>query len=173
MAIFRKRRMVAPINSRKHFVSRPVALVAAAAIANIPIVTSVVASAVNLVNEVIEGSVVKAIWVEMWIISNAAANTSSFTITLEKVPAGATQMTVAQAVNLMVYPNKKNILYTTQGIVSANAAGAQVVPVLRQFFAIPKGKQRMGLGDEIILNIFATGGEALNTCGMFIYKEYY
>ncbi len=170
--MFHKRKTLATINSRKHFVPRVVTLVASGAISNVPIVTSVVAASVDLVNEVIEGSVVKAVWVELWAISNAAANVVSFTITLEKVPAGATSMTAAQSVGLGTYPNKKNILYTTQGILSSNTPGAQAVPIIRQWFAIPKGKQRMGLGDEIMLNILAVS-EAMNTCGMFIYKEYY
>jgi len=59
-------------------------------------------------------------------------------------------------------------LYTTQGLTSEQNANA--VPIIRQWFKIPKGKQRFGLGDQMVLNISAAQ-EGVENCGMFIFKE--
>ncbi len=167
-----RRRMLAPINSVKHYVHRAVTSVVTATVLNDSIVDAVVASAVSTPNEVLEGSVVKAVFVELWI--NAIASVggiTAFNISLEKVPAGVAKMTNAQSLNLMVYPNKKNILYTTQGELSSLSI-AQAVPILRQWFAIPKGKQRFGLADELILNVSVISTNDLSVCGFYTYKEY-
>ncbi len=121
-------------------------------------------------NEVLEGSIIKAVYLEIWLHGTGTTGTvSSFNMTLEKRPANAASMTIGQANALDAYPNKKNILYTTQGIVGPE--DTQAVPMLRQWFAIPKGKQRMGFEDDIVLNI-ASIVTTFNVCGMFIYKEY-
>ncbi len=131
-----------------------------------------VASAGSNTRDVEEGALVKAIFCEMWLSNNGAAGvTGQFTLIVEKKPAGATAITVAQMANLSAYPNKKNILYTTQGIIGTSASGP-TVPVIRNFILIPKGKQRMGLGDQMILTISNISGETLQRCGFFTYKEY-
>ncbi len=164
-------RMVAPIVSIKHFVARALTSTGAGAMSNLSLVVSVAQTAVVNTRDVVEGSIVKAVWIELWIISTDGTGLiSQFVITLEKLPAQATAMTAAQALNLMAYPNKKNILYTTQGMIGSEVDG-QPVPIIRQWFKIPKGKQRMGLGDRINLN-FTTVGQAVSSCGMFIFKEY-
>ncbi len=164
--------MAAPINANKHYVHHPIAAVAAGAISNIPIAAAIVAPAVTNASSVEEGSIVKAIWVEMWIIGvGATDNQSTFLMALEKVPAGATKMTHTQSLNLGAYLNKKNILYSTQGLVGSNVDGGGSTPMIRGWFKIPKGKQRFGLGDDLVLNVAATGN-AINICGIFTYKEY-
>ena len=103
-----------------------------------------------------------------WISSTDTA-IGSFTITIEKNAAGAANMTAAQSVALHAYPNKKNILYTTQGLSAGSVSNPQ--PVVRQWIKIPKGKQRFGLGDRLTINILATATN-LQFCGQFIYKSY-
>ncbi len=170
MARFSRVRPV--INSNKHFVHRTNVAVASGAILVNDIVDSVVAPATANSFNVEEGSVVKAVYVEIWIIGNAADTTLGVVIgTVEKIPNNAPQMTFAQSVNLGAYPNKKNILYTTQGIV-ANGTGGPAIPFIRQWISIPKGKQRMGLTDRIVLNLSSSGTAGINVCGIFIYKEY-
>lgn len=157
-----------PIHSNKHYVHTTAASVAMAAIVNLTLAESVNVTVANAANEVVEGSLIKAIYVEYWLNSDDAAN-SSFILTVEKLPAAATPMTYAQSIALGTYPNKKNILYTTMGLVGPNPG--QAVPVIRQFIAIPKGKQRMGLGDKIIVNLSGiTNG--IVYCGFATYKEY-
>ncbi len=149
----------------KHFVPNPIDTVTAAAIDNVVFINAVAAPA-NAI-DVHEGSTISAIWVELWVLADAQ-NVGSVIITLEKKPANAPNMTTVDAANLFAYVNKKNILYTTQGLTSEQNANA--VPIIRQWFKIPKGKQRFGLGDQMVLNISAAQ-EGVENCGMFIYKE--
>ncbi len=164
-----RRRMLAPINSLKHFVPTTNQAIASGAIVNVLVANSIVAPATTATNSVEEGSVVKAIHLEYWLTGNElSGNTTQFVLTVEKKPAGATSMTNAQALNLQSYLNKKNILYTTQGVLGSSIDG-QSVPVIRDWQLIPKGKQRMGLGDQLVVNIAAVG--KLRVCGIAIYKE--
>ncbi len=163
--------MVAVINSNKHYVHSASAAIANGAIRTIEITDAVNATVADQPNEVEEGSVVKAVHVEQWLVGKEATNTSSqFTLIVEKVPAGQASATVAQMANLGTYPNKKNVLYTTQGILGPLVDGQSTVPVIRDWVLIPKGKQRQGLGDKIVETILAVG--ALRSCGVSIYKEF-
>ncbi len=166
------RRMQSPIHSVKHYVPLTNGFVAANAIDNADVVDAIVAPGNTNAQSVQEGAQVKAVWIELWIFNaGATTTTTQFIITLEKTVAGQTDMTFAEAANLRAYPNKKNILYTTQGVLPANIDGSGAIPIIRQWFKIPKGKQRFGLGDKVLLNV-ATIGQNLRRCGMFIFKEY-
>ncbi len=163
-------RMLAPINSIKHYVQRDQASIAAAARDSILIVDATAQNAVTAVNDVVEGSIVKAIFLEYWLHSEAAAGSEpKFQLVVEKVPAGQSAITFAQMNNLMSYPNKKNILFFSQGILGDQTT--QSVPVVRQWFKIPKGKQRFGLGDQFVVSISATSFTMV-VCGFATYKEY-
>ncbi len=168
----RFRRMVAPIQSTKHYVPTTRTTIASASIINLIIAHAAVAPASAATTDVLEGSVVKAVFMELWLGCRGIAEaTTQFVVVLEKLPTSAVAMTAAQILNLGAYPNKKNILYTTQGVISRMGDGGGTIPVLRQFFMIPKGKQRMGLDDRVVLNI-ASVGETVNRCGIATYKEY-
>ncbi len=170
--VFRRRRMLAPINANKHYIGQSFATLASSSIVTKPVADVVITPSNPF--DVEEGSVLKAVYIEMWIggAGGSTGQMTSFSMTLEKLTSGIVDMTFAQSANLDTYPNKKNILYTTQGIVGAAIDGAQAVPMLRQWVSIPKGKQRMGLGDKIVLNISNLSTITMNHCGMFIYKEY-
>ncbi len=168
----RHRRMLAPINSIKHFIARPRADTTAASVTNLVVAEAAAAPASAATIEVLEGSIIKAVWIELWILTAGASGSSAqVTITLEKISSNGTPPTFTQMLNLQAYPNKKNILFTHQGVQETTLDGSNSVPIMRQWFLIPKGKQRMGLGDSINLNIAAVA-ENLTSCGMFIYKEY-
>ncbi len=168
--MFHKRRVLATINSTKHlFQHTPVNVAAAAILTNIE-ADSVQLPTVANANDVRAGSVIKAISLEYW-ISSLTTSSASFVITIEKAKGGQPLMTVAQAVNLNTYPNKANILYTTQGFVGGNINNNSV-PLLKQWIAIPKGKQRFALGDQLRTNIHSIT-QGLSLCGIAIYKEYY
>ncbi len=161
--------MRAPIVSRKHIVQHTQNVVASSAVTtNVPI-RGVAVQDVSAAFELIEGSVVKAVYVERWICGDQA-NITSFVLIVEKVPAGAAPPTFTQMTTLDAYPNKKNILYTTMGIVSNDTANP--TPVLRNWIKIPKGKQRFGLEDELRISVAGIGAEALVQCGLVIYKSY-
>ncbi len=168
----RHRRMQAPINSIKHYVPRTNVGVNSGAILNETIVESVVAPATTNAFEVKEGSIVKAVYIEAWIQNSGATSTiNQFNVALEKLPGNSADMTVSQSLNLGGYPNKKNILFAAQGNQGAAEDGVGGMPVLRNWVLIPKGKQRFGLGDKIVLNVTSTG-QTLNLCGISTYKEY-
>jgi len=161
--------MLAPINTVKHYVQHSSALLASSAIISLVEVTAAAAPATATSATVREGAVVKAVYIEQWLLGDGAATVSQFTLTVEKKRIAEPDMTFSQSQNLGAYPNKKNILYTTQGILGS-IDGAPTVPVIRQYIAIPKGKQRFGAGDELVVNIAAI--VALRRCGMATFKEY-
>ncbi len=168
---FRRRfQKLATINSTKHYVHHSPTSVAASAILVLDEINAVALSAVTNANDVRAGSVLKAISIEIWMLANSATTHASFTISVEKTKGGQPDMTFAQSIALMAYPNKANILYTTQGFIGEENNNA--VPLLKQWIAIPKGKQRFALGDQLRVNIssITTG---VQFCGLTIYKEYY
>ncbi len=166
-------RMLAPIVSVKHYVPRAVVNVNSATVLNDIVVDAVVASAVNLATEVLEGSVIKAVFIELSIIGIGASGvTNAFNLTLEKKIADQPTMTNAQSLALFTYPNKKNILYTTQGLIGSRLDGEATRFIIKQWFKIPKGKQRFGLGDQLLLNLSNIAGSNYQVCGIYVYKEY-
>ncbi len=168
----RHRSMQAPINSRKHYVHSTNSATASGAIRAIVAVNAVVSPASGTAADVVEGAVVKAVHFEHWILSTGGTGTTNqFGLIVEKVPAGQTAVTAAQLNNLGSYPNKKNVFYSTQGVLSNFIDGQNAVPILRDWLLIPKGKQRMGLGDRVVMTLTPTG-QALNNCGLITYKEY-
>ncbi len=168
----RHRGMQAPINSVKHIVQRANVSIASGAVLNVVVVDALTKGATRSnVFDVDEGAIIKAVYVEAWIKSNAGAGTSAQqNLYFEKVPANANTMTHTESQNIQSYENKKNILYSSQG--NLGDLTTQAVPVLRQWVAIPKGKQRMGFADRLVLTVASTGS-TINLCGLFIYKEYY
>jgi len=163
--------MVAPITSLKHYVQHSQANVLGGTIVVQDVVDAVAAPASATTSEVKQGSLVKAIYFERWMAADVSAGVFvQFVLTVEKLPSSVTEMTFTQSNNLSSYTNKKNILYTTQGILNASINGSQAVPVIRQYILIPKGKQRMGLGDRIVVNIAVL--QTMAVCGIETYKEY-
>ncbi len=160
--------MRSPINSTKHYVQKSLSTVLASASDAILIAQGVEQSAANLPTEVRSGAIVKAVFVEMWARTGDTAP-GSVLMTLVKTPQNLTP-TFAQMAALHTYPNKKNVLYHTQGI--SNDQDADGIPFVRQWFKIPKGKQRFGLGDQLFLVVSAQALDQI-ICGFATYKEYY
>ncbi len=165
--------MLAPIVSVKHYIPHTNALIAAGGLRNNILANAVtVGNAHANVEDVTEGSLVKAVHLDMWVINGGTTGTSAqFTAILEKVPAGQTPATVAQLLNLQSYPNKKNILHSFQGNLTAGVDGSMSTPYMRGWFKIPKGKQRMGLSDQIVVSLTPVA-QGCEICGMAVYKEY-
>ncbi len=167
----RHKRLLAPINTVKHYVHRANVGVATGALQTNVIVNSVVAPATGTAADVKEGSIVKAVYIELWLINVAAPTTvSQVIIIVEKRPGNSVGLTAAQALNLGAYPNKKNILYVSQGLITSRES-SNATPFIRNWVLIPKGKQRMGLDDQILVHIAPVGATA-NVCGIFTFKEY-
>ncbi len=165
-----RRRMLAPINTVKHYVQMENTSTATGARRSVELVDAIVAPATAGTESVKEGAIVKAIFIELWVKSSATAGTfTKFQLAFEKVPTAVAPLTFTQMNNLQAYENKKNILFFSQGVIGDLTT--QALPVVRQWFKVPKGKQRMGLGDRLVLAISATS-QAIQTCGFATFKEY-
>ncbi len=161
--------MKAPIVSRKHVIQHTQFTVASLAVVTHVEVASESIQDVNANFEVVEGSVIKAIFVELWLLG-AAATQSTFVMIAEKSQAGQAAPTFTQLSTLDSYSNKKNVLFTSQGVLGGS--GANPTPVLRQWIKIPKSKQRFGLDDRFRVVITSVGGNDIIGCGLTIYKSY-
>ncbi len=159
------------IKSKKHILQISQATVAQAAVVNNNFCTAVEGTS-STPEDVEEGAIVKACYVEFWVSQDSASVVGSYTVILVKDPGGNATPTSANLAALHDYDNKKNILFTAQGLLTPNDGGQ--VPVLRGWYKIPKGKQRMGLGDRLRIVIRNNNATAIdiNFCGLVIYKEY-
>ncbi len=158
------------VHSIKHYISSTNTSVASGAARVVVLADAILVGTPASTLEIIEGSTLKSVFIEHWIKSSATAGTSvQFSAVLEKVPANASSASVSNVANLQAYENKKNVLWHGQGVLGDTTT--QGVPILRQWFKIPKGKQRFGFGDRLVLTIVAVG-EAFRTCGSSTYKEY-
>ncbi len=155
------------IHSEKHYIQNTLSTVVAGAVE-----THVIAEAVDTVGsvnkDVAVGAIIKAIYVEDWVRANDAV-AGSFVFVIVKLPNGAGTPTAGDMANLNDYKNKNNIIFTAQGLTNDKLSDA--VNITRNWFKIPKGKQRMSLGDEWMTVLFAQALDQ-NHCGVFTYKEY-
>ncbi len=154
------------IHSTKHYVqlSLSTILEGAKLTTNLAVATQNADAA----DEVDIGSTIKAIYVEMWLKTLDTIGGTALA-TLYKTPGGLASMSFAEQVNLHDYENKKNVLYHTQGL--TNETDSIATPFMRQWFKIPKGKQRMAQGDTLRLNISAQVLDQ-GVCGFATYKAY-
>jgi len=168
----RIRRMLAPINTIKHYVQRSNLQITSGTRTSFLIAQSVVAPATAATSDVKEGSILKAIFIEIWIKGEGASDADTqFNILYEKVPgAAAAGATYTDMLNMGAYDNKKNIFFSGQGVIGG-LGGGNAIPVMRAWYKVPKGKQRMGLGDFLQVSIASTG-QTMQVCGLSTYKEY-
>ncbi len=163
--------MVRPtVNSRKHVNQLSPTTVAVGTLgATKNFISAVVAPDADNQIEVREGAIIKAIWVEVWLTSDDAQQ-GSFQVVIEKISSGGPDGTFSTLNSIGSYANKKNVLYITRGI--SSATGGTPLPVIRQWVAIPKSKQRFGLGDKLNIN-FSAIANGMTWCGFVLFKEYY
>ena len=161
--------MRAPVHSVKHYVQTSFTNVVSGAVNTTVLILGSLIQDVNSVLEVQEGAIVKAIYIELW-LQGDVSNASQIT-TLAKFPSGQTPFTAAEMAGLGTAANKKNILFTSQGLAGNDGIG-NPIPIMRGWYKIPKGKQRFGLGDTLELQVFAQGAAGIDICGFATYKEY-
>ncbi len=159
------------IKSKKHIVQISQGTVAQAAIEDIALVTAQEATSTTP-TAVEEGAIVKAIYIELWLGMASATVIGSYTVALFKDPGGSNPASTSEMAALHDYTNKKNILFTSQALLSPTDGGLSVI--MRGFYKIPKGKQRFGLNDRMRLVVRNNTASAIdiNFCGLAIYKEY-
>ncbi len=163
--------MKAPIHSKKHINQISQSTVSQAAAVSSGFIQAIEGAPSTPVH-VAEGAIVKACYLEYWISQDSASVVGSYTICVSKDPGGNAGFSTSDMAALHDYSNKKNILFTAQGLLTPNDGGQ--VPVLRGWYKIPKGKQRMGLGDVVRITHRNNNSTAIdqNFCGLAIYKEY-
>ncbi len=163
--------MRAVIKSKKHVFQISQATVSQAAVVNTVFVEAKELTS-TVPQNVEEGAIVKACYLEFWLSQDSAAVIGSYTLIVHKLPGTAGLPTAANLAAIHDYNNKKNILFTAQGLLTPNDGGQ--VPVLRGWYKIPKGKQRFGLSDRLLISLRNNNVTAIdiNFCGLAIYKEY-
>ncbi len=167
-----RHRMLAPINTNKHYVHRANVTVASGTVSTNDVVIAAAAPATSTAASVRTGAIVKAIHFEYWLWNAGATGLDGqFTLIIAKQPSNLGNPTSTDLVNLGSWDNRKNILFSTQGVLGAGIDGSQAIPVIREWLLIPKGKQRMGLGDRIVVYLTPTG-QSIQLCGLSTYKEY-
>ncbi len=159
----------AMVHSTKHYVQTSISSIVGGAAANVTVLDAVNVVDKNSLTEVEEGSTVKAIYFEHWLKAGAASNVASFIAMIYKAPGGVTTFSFGNVAAIGNVDNKKNIFYTTQGLM--NTEGGSATNIIKGWIKIPKSKQRMGLGDRIILVISAPSID-LDHCGFATFKEY-
>ncbi len=157
------------IHSRKHIVQTPFSQISTGTSETINYITTVDRTVADASNEVVEGANVKAIFIEMWVQNSA--NDGHQVAVLIKNPVGESGPAFGGMADLDSYDNKKNILWTHEGLSSNDGVG-NPQSILRQWIKIPKGKQRFGLGDRLDFVLSNPSSNNLNRCGLAIYKEY-
>jgi len=161
--------MVRPmVHSTKHYVQNSLNTIVAGAATNFVMIDAVNVVDKNTTNEVEEGSHVKAIYIEQW-VRTGDTSPGSFIMAIYKVPGGGSTFSTGSMAAIGNVDNKKNILYFTQGL--NNDQDADAITPYRGWLKIPKSKQRFGLGDRLVVTIFAQALDVIN-CGFSTYKEY-
>ncbi len=161
--------MKAPIHSRKHIVQFPFNPITTGTAEQNLLVDAVPIADVTDPDEVVEGAVIKAVYIELWLQNSA--NDGHQIVVVGKGVAGDSGPTFAEMAALDTYNNKKNIFFSHEGLSSNDGVG-NPQNILRQWIKIPKGKQRFGLTDRLFMNISNPSSNSLNRCGLAIYKEY-
>ncbi len=160
--------MKATINSEKHYIQNTLSTVLAGALQVLTICKAVdIPGTTN--TDVRVGAVVKAIQIEDW-VRTSDTSPGSFVYAIIKLPGGVSNPSTTNMANLNDYNNKRNVFYVTQGLSNVNTS--QATPMVNSLLKIPKGKQRMALGESWVTVLFAQALDQ-NHCGKFVFKEYY
>ncbi len=156
------------VHSTKHYVQQSIGTTVPGTNTNTTFAHAVAIVNKNQVFEVEEGCSIKAVYVELWVRSAATA-AASFTFVICKRPGSEPHPTDANLAALGDWENKKNVFYCCQAL--TNDVDSTAIALYKGWVKIPKGKQRMGLGDELSWSLRAVG-QSINFCGFVTYKEY-
>ncbi len=155
------------IHSEKHIIQRTLQTTTAGTL-NSELLAEAVDTAGSANTGVNVGAIIKAILPEMW-VRGQDTSPGSFVGIIVKLPSSLALPSTTNMANLNDWANKNNVFYMTQGLLDVNTS--QSNSILPGIIKIPKGKQRMSLGDRWFWINFAQALDN-NQCGKFIYKEY-
>ena len=158
------------INSLKHIVQQSLDTIPQGTVVPETVMFTVPVVDGGTSTEIREGCTVKAVYIEKWLRGADNMTASTYVLIVEKIVNAGDSANAGEMGALHTYKNKKNILFTSMGLINNDDSTA--TPVLRNWIPIPKGKQRFGAGDSLRITIFAQVGEVAR-CGLTIYKEYF
>ncbi len=157
------------VHSTKHYVQFGITQIGTGLRETINIAAGVEVIDKDQPHECEQGSSIKAVYFELWLQNEG--NLGEFIMCITKNQEFLTGPTFLEMAALGTYTNKKNVLYTTQGLTSNDGVSGPV-NVIRGWVKIPKSKQRFGLGDLLTLSISNVSANDLVRCGFTTYKEY-
>ncbi len=155
------------VHTEKHIVQFSLASVASGAITILTIADAVAVP--STVTNVREGSTIASVFIEMWVQSDDTTQGSNIS-TLEKLSGDMSGMAAGESASLNSYSNKKNVFHTRMGLISDQ--DSYPTNVMSGWYKIPKGKQRFGLSDKLVLNLHGQSN-GFTLCGFATYKEQY
>ena len=164
MARMRRALAMRPVHTEKHYVATN-----GSANANVATHRSIASETATGRSQVVVGSHVKNIFLEYWIASSDATVTAgdSFNFMVYKLVAGDAVPSSTELNDPASWTNRKNIFHYSRGLVSSVQ---MPIPVIRSWIKIPRGKSRIGAGDQIMVSF--SGNKAYGYCGFATYKEY-
>ncbi len=161
--------MVRPmVHSEKHYVQFSISTVTGGQADTLTLADAVSIDQKNAVSEVVEGNSIKAIFLELWARAGSTTPASGQMVVYKQIADSSNPSTTDMAA-LGTWDNKRNIFYTTMGLF--NDQDADAIALFKGWIKIPKGKQRMALGDSLKLTVFSPTID-LQICGFVTYKEY-
>ncbi len=162
--------MKAIINSVKHIVQKTLTVVQEQTRDKVDIAIVLDAQAINPV-DVAVGCNIKAVFLEYWLLGESSQPCTA-TWQFEKVQNNGASPSQANMQLVHDYNNKRNIFKMGQGVIGDS--NTNPIPIIREWIKIPKGKQRMALGDKLTFTVSCIGeaDNGLEICGFALYKEY-
>ncbi len=153
-----------PPNIEKHEITFTQLAVDASSEQSVTLATAVDASSKNLANEVLVGSRITRLYVELNIAAQTITNPKVLHWLIFKSPFGATIPPPSS------YNNTSKRFIIQRGM---EMLPSDVGTVFKRILSIkiPKRYQRMGDGDFLVFKFISTLAETVNVCGFFVYKE--
>ncbi len=127
--------------------------------------------ALSATSQVVTGSIVNTIYLEVWMYGNAVAGVNS-PVTWQLCKNPGNNLTFLGPETAGSDDNKKWIFAMGKGLLGASGNG-QPGYLIRGWFRIPPKMRRMGFDDEIQLIVKNDTANDINICKLFIYKWYF
>ncbi len=162
--------MKAIINSVKHIVQKSLTVIQEQTVSALTVATAVTVEP-SSPPHVVVGAVVKAVFLEYWLMGESSQPCTATWI-LEKIQNSGASATQSQMQALDSYENKRNILKMGQGLIGDS--NTNPIPIIREWIKIPKGKQRFAQGDDLKFTVSVIGDadNGAEICGFALFKEY-
>ncbi len=153
-----------PPNIEKHELTFTLLATDNSSEASFTLANAVDASSKNAANEVLIGSRITRLYMELNVAAETITNPKVFHWMIFKSPFGAT----VPAPNLYNQTSKRMIIQRGMEMLPSD-----VGTVYKRIISIkiPKRYQRMGDNDFLVFKHIATSAETINICAFFIYKE--